>query len=466
MKHDVVSGPRAGAGPGGSAESEGRGVSQHGQERSTLKRELGRWDLTAMGINMVIGGGIFLVPAQAALHVGNWAPFVGLFLGATGLIVGLCFAEVGTRFEGTGGMYLYTRTAFGRFAGFEVGWMAWFTRAAAQASVANGLVLALGFYWPAVGGAIGRTLVIAGLTGVLAFINVRGVRQSAWVINALTIGKLVPLAAFCVIGLFFVDVNRLVPSGPVAWSDVSSATLLLLFIFSGYEVVAVPAGETKNPRSVVPFAIFATVAVTTGINVLVQVVAEGTLPTLASSNTPLADAAFAFIGASGALLIGIGSVISMTGNNAGQILTGSRLLFALGENGDLPRFFGRVHPRFHTPANAVLFSAAVTLTLALSGSFAVLAAASAVARLITYLGVCTATLRLRNHRFDHVVRPATFVTPFGPLIPVLATLVSLGILVGASRQQLVAGGLALAAGAVLYFVAATQREAPTDPTRT
>jgi len=466
MKHAAVSGAGAASGPGGSAKSEGLGVSQPGEERSTLRRELGRWDLTAMGINMVIGGGIFLVPAQAALHVGNWAPFVGLFLGATGLIVGLCFAEVGSRFEGTGGLYLYTRTAFGRFAGFEVGWMAWFTRAAAQASVVNGLVLALGFYWPSVRGSMGRTLVIAGLTGFLAFINVRGVRQSAWVINVLTIGKLVPLAAFCVIGLFFVDVNSLVPSGPVAWSDVSSAALLLLFIFSGYEVIAVPAGETKSPRSVVPFAIFATVAVTTGINVLVQVVAEGTLPTLASSQTPLADAAFAFMGAGGALLIGIGAVISMMGNNAGQILTGSRLLFALGENGDLPRFFGRVHPRFRTPANAVLFSAGVTLTLALSGSFAVLAAASAVARLITYLGVCTATLRLRNPRFDHVVRPATFVTPFGPVVPVLATLVSSGILVGASRQQLVTGGLALIAGAALFFIAAAQGEAPPDPTRT
>jgi len=428
-----------------------------GERGSTLKREIGRWDLTAMGINIVIGGGVFLVPAQAAHNVGAWAPLVCLFLGFTGLIVGLCFAEVGSRFVGTGGPYLYTRVAFGRFAAFEVGWMAWFTRSAAQASVVNGLVLALGFYWPAVRGPLGRTLVIVGLTSFLAWINIRGIKLSAWMINFMTIGKLVPLATFGVVGLFFVDTARLVPSGPVGWSEFSSTALLLLFISSGYEVIAVPAGEVKNPRAVVPFAIFATVAVMTVINTLVHVVAEGTLPSLASSQTPLADAASVFMGTSGGLLIGIGSVISMIGANAGQILTGSRLLYALGENGDLPAFFAQVHPRFRTPSNAVVFSSTVTLVLALSGSFVALAAATAVARLITHLGVAAATLRLRQPKFDTIVRPASFVTPFGPVIPVFAIVLSLAILAGVSQQQVVAGVLALIGGAVLFLVAAGQR---------
>jgi len=451
-------GPDSGGGAGAAAQST---LSVRGEQNSTLKRELGRWDLTAMGINIVVGAGIFLVPAQAAYLVGSWAPVVCIFLGFTGLIIGLCFAEVGSRFDETGGPYLYTRAAFGRFAAFEVGWMAWFTRAAAQASVVNGLVLALGFYWPAVRGPLGRTLVIVGLTSFLAYINVRGVRLSARLINGLTIGKLVPLATFGLVGLFFVDTARLVPSGPVSWSQASSAALLLLFIFSGYEVIAVPAGEARNPRGAVPFAILATVAVITVVNTLVQVVGEGTLPSLASSQTPLADAAFGFMGRGGALLIGVGSVVSMTGTSAGQLLTASRLLFALGENRDLPTFFARVHPRFRTPSNAVLFSAAVTLTLALSGSFAALAAASAVARLITFLGVCTATLRLRHHRFDGLVRPAAFVTPFGPLVPVLGTILSLGILAGASRQQIVAGVLALVGGAGLFLAAGARHDRAT-----
>lgn len=205
------------------------------QERASLRRELGRWDLTAIGINMVIGGGLFLVPAQAAAAVGGWVPIICVFMGLTALVIGLCFAEVGSRFEGTGGPYLYTRTAFGRFVAFEVGWMAWFTRAAAQASVVNGLVLALGFYWPAVTDNAGRVFVIAAVTGLLALINVRGVRQTAWFVNALTIGKLIPLGLFAVVGLFFVDMDRFTTATPITWSSFSSASLLLLFIFSGYE---------------------------------------------------------------------------------------------------------------------------------------------------------------------------------------------------------------------------------------
>jgi amino acid transporter len=232
---------------------------------------------------------------------------------------------------------------------------------------------------------------------------------------------------------------------------------LLLFISSGYEVIAVPAGEVKNPRAIVPFAIFATVAVMTLINTLVHISAEGTLPWLASSQTPLADAASVFMGRAGGALIGAGSVISMIGANAGQILTGSRLLYALGENGDLPARFAQVHPRFRTPSNAVLFSSAVTLVLALSGSFVALAAATAVARLITHLGVAAATLRLRHRRFDKVIQPALFVIPFGPVIPAFAILLSLGILAGVSQAQVVSGVLALIAGAALFLVASGRR---------
>ena len=115
---------------------------------NTLRRVLGRWDLTAIGINQVIGGAIFLMPSQVAAQIGTWSPIAFVLMGLASLTVALCFAEVGSRFDSTGGPYLYTRAAFGRFVGFEVGWMQWFTRAASQASVMAGIALALGYYWP------------------------------------------------------------------------------------------------------------------------------------------------------------------------------------------------------------------------------------------------------------------------------------------------------------------------------
>jgi amino acid transporter len=142
----------------------------------------------------------------------------------------------------------------------------------------------------------------------------------------------------------------------------------------------------------------------------------------------------------------------MTGNNAGQVLSGSRMLFALAEHGELPSFFGRIHPRFRTPANAVVFTSVVALALGLSGSFATIAVVSALARLVTYTGVSAATLRLRAPRLSEVVNAATFVAPLGPLVPTVAIVVSLAIAAGATREQMLGGLAALAVGAALFAI--------------
>jgi APA family basic amino acid/polyamine antiporter len=421
-------------------------------ETQTLRRELGRWDLTAIGVNQVIGGAIFLMPSQVAAQLGAWSAVAFVAAGLASLLVALCFAEVGSRFEGTGGPYLYTSAAFGRFAGFEVGFMQWFTRVASHSSIVNGLALALGFYWPAAAAGWGRSAVIIGLTVLLTAINVVGIRQSAWAVNVLTIGKLLPLAVFIGVGSFFFNPAHLGSWGPVTWQQMGTAALLMIFVFGGYDVVPVPAGEASNPRRHIPFALVMTIAIVTVVMTLTQFVAAGTLPYLASSKTPLADAASLFMGGAGALLIGIGSVISMTGNNAGQILTGSRMLFALAENGQLPGWFGRIHSRFRTPANAILFSASVALVLALTGSFVKLAVVSAVARLVTYTGACASTMILRGQRFEGQVKGPTFVIPMGPVVPILAVLISVAILFGATREQILGGSLALAAGAFLFAI--------------
>ncbi len=418
----------------------------------TLRRELGKWDLTAIGINQVIGSGIFLLPAAVAAQVGNWSPIAFLLAGLASLMVALCFAEVGSRFDRTGGPYLYTRAAFGRFVGFEVGWMQWVTRVTSQAGIANAIALALGFYWPLMTSGAGRVLMISAFTLGLGWINVRGIRPSAFAINLLTVAKLGPLVMFIVVGLWFIDPSRLTPLGAVSTGQASAAALLLIFAFGGYDVIGVPAGEAADPRRHVPFALIATIIVVTAIMTLAQVVAMGTLPDLEVSKTPLADASLIFIGAAGALLISAGSVVSMAGNNLGSVLTGSRMLFALAENGELPRFFGKIHPRNRTPSNAIIFTTVVALGLALSGSFVMLAVASAVARLVAYTGACAATLRLRHSRFQGIVGPATFVIPMGPVVPTLAIAVTLAILAGATRAQLFGGAAGLAAGAALFIL--------------
>ena len=412
----------------------------------SLRRELGRWDLTAIGVNQVIGGAVFLLPASLAALIGAWSWIAVAIVGGLALLIALNFAEAGSRFSGTGGAYLYTRTAFGRFVGFEVGWMLWFTRVASWASVVNGLATALGYFWPSLAIGIGRRIFITAIVIAITAVNIRGIRQSAWVVNVLTIGKLTPLIIFIALGLAHVSRSALEPAAALTWTQVSTAALLLIFAYGGYEVVPVPAGETRDPVRAVPFAMVMTIAIVATVMTLAQIVAVGTLPALAASKTPLADASRTFLGVWAAGLMTAGAALSMTGNNVGGALSGSRNLFALAHERDIPAVFARVHPVFQTPVIAIVFTSAVTLILALTGSFVTLAEESAISRLVIYLGTCAAVLALRSRG------RAPFTMPLGPMIPLLAIAVSLVILVGATSRQRLMGAAALGAGAVLFAV--------------
>ena len=171
-----------------------------------LVRAMGRWDLTAVGVNQVIGSGIFVLPASVAMLVGvpsSPCPFV--LAGVANTLIVLCFAEVSTRFRKTGGPYLYAREAFGSFVGFEVAWMLWLTRLASLAALANALALYLAYFLPGASSGGGRIAVVTVTIGGLALINFLGVRYGSWTVNFFTVSKLVPLLGFVFIGVFFVD---------------------------------------------------------------------------------------------------------------------------------------------------------------------------------------------------------------------------------------------------------------------
>jgi amino acid transporter len=415
-----------------------------------LRRELGRWDLTAIGVNQVIGGAVFAAPAVLAASSGAWSVWIVVAVGLASLLIALSFAEVGSRFDATGGPYLYARAAFGGLAAFEVGWLLWITRTTSWASVMNILVASLGFYWPVLTEGLARLLTMTAIVVVITAINLRGIRESSVVVNTLTIAKLTPLAVFIAAGLWFVEPSRLVPESSPTFAQLTSAALLLIFAFGGYETLPIVAGESRSPQRGVPFGLVATIAIVTTVFVLTQIVALGTLPELAASQTPLADASLGFLGPGGAALMTVGAVISTTGNNLGGALSGSRVLYAMGEQGDLPRVFARVHPVRRTPTTAILVTSGLTFVLGITGTFAALAGASAISRLVTYVVTCASTLRLRNSRFASTVPPAAFTVPLGPAIPAAAIVIALALLAGATRSQLVAGAVGIAAGAAIY----------------
>ena len=421
------------------------------EARPELRRELGKWDLTAIGVNQVIGAAIFAMPGTLAAQIGGWSWIAVAAVAVMAMMVALNFAEAASRFDRTGGAYLYTRAAFGRFPSFQVGWMLFVTRATSWASVINALADALGYYWPDFRAGALRAALITGVIIAITIINVRGVKQSAYVVNFLTLAKLTPLAVFIVLGLPHLSADALRPETTLTLTQLSATALLLIFAFGGYEVIPVPAGEAHDPKRAVPFAMIATIVIVAIVMTLVQIAALGTFPGLAASKTPLADASALFMGAWGALLMTAGAAVSMTGNNVGQALSGSRNLFALAEQGDLPGVFGHVHPKFRTPDFAIVFIASVALALALLSDFRSLAAVSALARLVVYAGTCASVLALRRQG------PAPFTIPLGPTVPVLALLISIALAYGANELQFKVGAAFLLAGAVLYLVARRRR---------
>ena len=324
-----------------------------------LVRGIGRRSMVALFINAVIGAGIFGLPSSVHALLGPYALLAYLACAALVLLVVLCFAEVGSRFERTGGPYLYAREAFGPVVGFQVGWLVWLTRVTAFAALCNLLLEYLAYFWPAATTPAWRVALVTGIVALIAAVNLRGVRPAAIVGNVFTVGKLVPLVLFVAVGLCFVEPANYVPQATPDVADFSAGMLLLVFAFTGFETATVPAGEVREPRRTLPFAILAAMAVIVPLYLLVQAVCIGTLPELASSMRPLADAAERFAGRVGAAVIVVGALVSIAGTLNGLVLAAPRLLFAMAEQGQLPRALAAVHPRWRTPQFAIVATAAV-----------------------------------------------------------------------------------------------------------
>ena len=260
-------------------------------------------------------------------------------------------------------------------------------------------------------------------------------------------GKLLPLFAFVAIGLFFVNWHVLLPPPAPAFGPLREASLVLLFALGGFEFASVPTEEVIESRRNLPFALIAGLSFSAVIYILVQIVCVGTLPGLAKDTAPVADAAAQFMGHSGAVLMAVGALLSSTGTNSAILLVGPRMLYALAQGGQLPSIFGRVHPRFHTPSVAVILFTAAALVLAVSGTFALLAALNAIARLLYSITTCAAVPILRR-RYPAAQR--RFTLPGGWLLPALGILASLVLLSGINTTQSLIGGAGLLSGAIVY----------------
>jgi APA family basic amino acid/polyamine antiporter len=410
-------------------------------------------------INCIIGSGVFGLPSVIAGALGNASPFAWLFAAVTTGLVMACFAEVASRFDQSGGVYHYTRTAFGRSFGIAVVWIGWLTRLTAAAANANLFLIYLAEFWPGAKSAVPRIIILSLLLGFLTAVNYVGVKKGATQSNLFTVAKLVTLIAFIVAGLAFVTFKHMpiviaLPGGPPKfWLH---PVLLLMFAYGGYETALMVGGEAKDPRRDYPFALGVSLIVCALIYTMTQWVIISVLPGWLMTDRPMATAAQLMFGLWGARLVSLGVLISCYGYLSANILGFPRILFAQAEHGDMPAWMAAVHEKFRTPHVAIIIFATCLWLFSLIGSFQWNVSISAMARLIYYASVCAALPVLRRKK---EVPEARFRLPLGNVFALLAVAVSFLLFPKLdSRGLLVMGVLAVCIAANSVWAARRGKE--------
>lgn len=421
--------------------------------RPSLIRAIGKWALTAAVINSVIGSGVFGLPSALAGFAGALSPLAVLIAGAGIFVIVLCFAEVGSRFDGAGGPYLYTREAFGPALGFQVGWLHIWTRLLSCAAVLNVLSGYIVPLVPWTGTTVGRASVMIFAMALVTVINVIGVKQAAWTVNLFTIAKLLPLVFLIAIGLFSFD-SSVAATQTVPEPRWTEAVLLLMFGYGGFESAVVAGSESKNPKRDTAFALITAMLGITLIYFLVQVAVVGVLPNAAASRAPVAETLAVILGPVGLTLGSVAVIISVYGWLTGYSLMSPRIFFSMAERYELPAGLAKVHEKFRTPYIAIIVNSVIGLGLGLASNFGQLATFSAISRLGIYIATCAALIALRRKHGG----PEGFRAPGGVALAVVGIAFCLFLLSTRSLGQAWFLPLVILLGMAIRF--AMQRQAP------
>jgi len=416
---------------------------------SQFKRSIGQWSLVLLIINSVIGAGIFGLPSRVFAISGVYSLLAFGVCAIVVMVFILCFAEVSSRFDKTGGPYTYAYAALGRFPGFLTGWLLLLGRIFNYAALINLLVIYLSFFSPVFTGQWTRILCILFLTGFFTLLNHIGVKDTTRVNNILTIAKLLPLTTFIIVGLFNIQPGSLTATNEFEFSSFTTSVLLLVFAFGGFESVLINTGEVQNPRKNLPFALITAFIFITIFYCLIQWVAIGTLPGLADSQKPLADAAHLFMGSGGGMLIAIGAVVSITGTLNAIVLGGSRLPFAFSKENQFPKLFSFIHPVRFTPTWSLLLFIIITTVVSVAWTFISALTVGSIIRVMIYLMVSISMIRLRQ------LSPGGtefFKARYGYFLAVASIGFAVWLLLSIKGKELRDVGIAAATGIALYVL--------------
>lgn len=425
----------------------------NGSNKENLKREFGVRSLALAIVNITAGSGIFVIPAIISEGLGAAAILAYFVCGLLIFLIGLSFAELGSRISISGGAYTYIENAFGPYAGFIANNIFWLGSAVvSDAAIANALADTLKYFFPALGTELYRTIFLFIVFGGLTLLNIRSVKNGIRFVEFATIGKLIPMIAIAVVAAQFVSPANLRWEITPTISNVGSASLLLFFAFLGLEAPLSNGGEMKNPKRTVPLGIFFGIIIVLVLYISLQLVTQGVLGASIGQHkdAPLAAVASIAIGKTGAILVIITTAIAMLGALSGEILSMPRILFAGGRDGLLPKPLAKVHPVFQTPYVAILVYSTLGFILAISNGFKQLALIASAATLLIYLGVVLASIKLKRKEAESADKG--FRIPGGVVIPLIAAAGIIWLLSNLTRKEMIGMAAFIGVFSALYLL--------------
>jgi amino acid transporter len=359
-----------------------------------LPKKVGAGGAALLSFNGAVGAAVFALPATLDGDVGPWAALLFPAAALVMLLIAIPFAKAIAAMPGEGGPVVYG-SAFGRFAGFELGWTYYVARMAAFAANVHVLVDYL-LRWidiaplPWVRGAL-----ILGTIALLAAVNIAGTSRAIKLLGGLTLLKSLPLVALAALALFIAPFPDFGP--PPVLTAVEASILLVFYAFIGFENSMAVSGEARDGGRAIARAMLVTIFLIALLYFLVQLAFSAVSPVVeAGEKAPLLALGTALLGPVGALLILLAAVTSLAGNLHANMTASPRISHALGARGDLPGWVAAVHPRFLTPHASILLMAGIVSVLALSGGFVWLAVVSTLARMAVYAVTIAAWLKIER----------------------------------------------------------------------
>lgn len=374
-----------------------------------------------LGVGFIIGSGIFLLPITMAGLAGTFSLVSWTIAGLYTIFTGLCFAENAGRIPRAGGLYSYAHEALGEIPGFITGWSFWTGYWITIATETVGASLYLKFFLANVPDLV-RLVIATIVTLILLVVNYRGVKLGGMVGDAFTVGKIIPLLVFVVVGFFLVQTQNYYPLAPADVSlvpAVGSAAIFALWAYLGVEIITVPEEEIKDAKHTVPRAILISVFVVMAIYLLVAGVALGLArwDNYLGAQAPLADifrdATSKYIGNAGGALLAVGGLISIIGSANAVTLGAGRISYAMARDKLLPKGLNHLNEKFKTPDRAMILQTVLALALTYTVTdFKSLASLAVMFTIVPYTFSSLATIKLiKDARWKtHVLR--TRFTPF------------------------------------------------------